>query len=540
MNMKKLLLSLISVLCVLTANAQTKVTFDFTDPESLGFEKPESSKSTDISDGGTITKDNVTITCKQNGASTATRFWGGTSYVDFRAYNKATLTITAPSGSTITSLTFDGSKIGVFSFDNGTYTSPTWTGNANPVVITLTGTCNIKSLEVTYASSDAKVIGVPTITPATGTYIESQSVTITAAEGYGVIYTTDGTTPADGNGTYEKSGSAKITISETTTVKAISVDNADPDNTSSVTSSTITISKNYNTAETALTVGEALKFIAEGKNLDDNVYTKGKICKIDELSTDFGNATYFITDGKDTLEVYRGFGIDGAKFTATDEIGKGDVVVVFGKLVDYKGTYEYTTGSQIISIDKTGREEDSKEQDKPEVPYELVGAGTLANPYTVEDIVKKIYVEGETVTGVWVKGVIRGCVTTTAGNKISDKEPVNSNIGISTSADSETIIPVQLPYVKENDGALRAAINILDNATNVGKTIYIYGDISKYCGVAGLKNPSDYSWDGITSSVLSVEADINSKAVRYSISGQKVDASYKGITVQKGKKTLVK
>ncbi len=529
--MRNLLLTMLTMLCFLTANAQKEVTFNVTE------DKTEETSAGDR----TLTKDGITMHIT-NG------LLNGTAY---RFYKNETLTFTSTIGN-ITKIVFTCTASGDAQYGPGCFEEQdgysyeektgTWQGSSQEVTFKQTkNQVRATSIVVTVGGSTpvAPAISKPTLSLATGTYTEAQELTITAAEGYGVIYTTDGTTPADGNGTYEKSGSAKITISKTTTVKAISVDNADPDNASSVVSATITISNNYNTAETALTVGEALKFIAEGKNLDDNVYTKGTICKIDELSTSFGNATYYIADGKDTLEVYRGFGIDGAKFTAEDEIGKGDVVVVFGKLVDYKGTYEYTTGSQIISIDKTGREVEPETPEEPETPYELVGAGTLANPYTIEDIVKKIYVDGETVTGVWVKGVIRGCVTTTAGNKLSDKDPVNSNIGISTSADSEAIIPVQLPYVKENDGALRAAINILDNAGNVGKTIYIYGDIVKYCGVAGLKNPTDYSWDGLTTSVESIKAD-NSKSVKYSITGQKVTDSYKGITIQKGKKSLVK
>lgn len=529
--MKKILLSFLIALTAITTFAQKEITFKASEDQSVETDAGERS----------ITKDGITL-----------HITNGMLYgANYRFYKNQTLTLSSTIGN-ITKIVFTCTASGDAQYGPGCFAEQegysyedktgTWAGSSKEVkFLAATNQIRATSVVVTVGGEtpSAPAIEKPSLSLATGTYTGTQEITITAAEGYGVIYTTDGTTPADGNGTYEKSGSAKITINKTTTVKAISVDNDDPDNASSVATSTITLSNNYNTAETALTVGEALKFIAEGKNLDDNVYTKGTICKINEISTSFGNATYYINDGTDTLEVYRGYGVDGAKFTAEDEIGKGDVVIVFGKLVDFKGTYEYTTGSQIVSIDKSGRIDEPKEPEEPETPYELVGAGTLANPYTAEDIVKKIYVEGETVTGVWVKGVIRGCVITTTGNKLSDKEPVNSNIGISTSADSETIIPIQLPYVKENDGALRAAINIVDNADNVGKTVYIYGDIVKYCGVAGLKNPTDYSWDGLTTSVESIKAD-NSKSVKYSITGQKVTDSYKGITIQKGKKSLVK
>lgn len=110
-----------------------------------------------------------------------------------------------------------------------------------------------------------------------------------------------------------------------------------------------------NTPETAYTVEKALQLIEAGEGLESKVYVKGKITNIQEVSPGYGNATYTISDeGKDNaLLVHRGYYLNGDMFTAEDQIKLNDIVVVYGKLVDYKGTKEFTTGSSIYSINGT-------------------------------------------------------------------------------------------------------------------------------------------------------------------------------------------
>ncbi|MGM9713660.1 MAG: Ig-like domain-containing protein [Prevotella sp.] len=110
-----------------------------------------------------------------------------------------------------------------------------------------------------------------------------------------------------------------------------------------------------NTPETAYTVEKALQLIEAGEGLESKVYVKGKITNIEEVSTQYGNATYTLSDeGKDNaLLVYRGYYLNGDRFTAEDQIKLNDIVVVYGKLVDYKGTKEFTTGSSIYSVNGT-------------------------------------------------------------------------------------------------------------------------------------------------------------------------------------------
>ena len=87
-------------------------------------------------------------------------------------------------------------------------------------------------------------------------------------------------------------------------------------------------------------------------------YTKGYIVSISDIDTSgsFGNATYLISDRKDgatgSFQVYRGYGLNNVKFNAgATPIKAGDEVIVYGKVVNYKGnTPQYAQGSYIVSL----------------------------------------------------------------------------------------------------------------------------------------------------------------------------------------------
>ena len=110
------------------------------------------------------------------------------------------------------------------------------------------------------------------------------------------------------------------------------------------------------TLDTPYNVAAALNAISalSADDKKENVYTVGIISSIKEVSPSYGNATYYISDDGTTanqLMIYRGYYLDGAKFTAVDQIKVGDKVVVAGTVVNFYGnTPEYTTGSKIISI----------------------------------------------------------------------------------------------------------------------------------------------------------------------------------------------
>ena len=108
------------------------------------------------------------------------------------------------------------------------------------------------------------------------------------------------------------------------------------------------------TKEDPYSVADALKLIGTLNGAtSETKYVKGIISKIEEVSTSFGNASYYISDdGTETeqLFVYRGFYLDNAKFTSADQIAVGDEVVITGKLKEYNGTKEFDANNNIVSI----------------------------------------------------------------------------------------------------------------------------------------------------------------------------------------------
>lgn len=109
------------------------------------------------------------------------------------------------------------------------------------------------------------------------------------------------------------------------------------------------------TAESPFDVTRALSMIENGAYVSGTeYYVSGTISSISSVDTgSYGNATYNISDdGTDTnaLTVFRGYYIDGEKFTAEDQIKVGQKVVVAGKLTLYNSTPEMNSGNKIISI----------------------------------------------------------------------------------------------------------------------------------------------------------------------------------------------
>lgn len=115
------------------------------------------------------------------------------------------------------------------------------------------------------------------------------------------------------------------------------------------------------------TVSQIIDLIKSGKAGGSPVLIKGIVCKIDDISTSYGNATYYISDdgtmkgsytedGGDGnwFEVYRGYWLGGEKFTKGDELAVGDKVTIKGTVTSYKGTPETNQNdSEVVEIEKS-------------------------------------------------------------------------------------------------------------------------------------------------------------------------------------------
>lgn len=131
----------------------------------------------------------------------------------------------------------------------------------------------------------------------------------------------------------------------------------------------------------AITVAEAIKIgdsIGANGTTGGKYYIKGYVKKFGSKHadgiTEYGNATFYMYDGKSTgrdFEAYQVYGIKGEPFTSLEQIAVGDYVVVYGQITNYNGTIEtpgkgaaymyassnkkaYEDFSPEISIDTTG------------------------------------------------------------------------------------------------------------------------------------------------------------------------------------------
>ena len=140
---------------------------------------------------------------------------------------------------------------------------------------------------------------------------------------------------------------------------------------------------------------QALEMIANGENNPDaEVYIKGKVSQIKEVSAQFGNATYWISDDGSTdnqLYVFRGKYLNGEKFTSEDQLKVGDEVVILGKLTTFNDDPQVGTGSKLVSVNgQTGM-----------IP------GTEALPYTPSQALEVIANgENDPEAEVYIKGKV--------------------------------------------------------------------------------------------------------------------------------------
>ena len=141
--MKKFLLSIFCLFSLVGFATAEEAVFNFTAPVGLTPSITDDMFNTTDTEGAydfaisetTFTSNGVTL--NTTNGSTASRIWKAASgKYDLRLYKTATMTITAPAGGTITSITFTGGTVNSFSADNGTVDGKNWTGSASKVVFT--------------------------------------------------------------------------------------------------------------------------------------------------------------------------------------------------------------------------------------------------------------------------------------------------------------------------------------------------------------------------------------------------------------------
>ena len=175
----------------------SNVTFDFTKPSSLNpvQDEPALGQNKEVSVNNTVfTAGNVSLSFNKGTAGTNCRIWAGTSAYDLRTYKGSSFTISA-TGADITNIVFTGGKASKsqMTANVGEFVGSTWTGSAQSVVFTATGTTNINTITVTYDTATAieeieaenapveyyNLQGVKVANPENGIFIKKQGAKTT-------------------------------------------------------------------------------------------------------------------------------------------------------------------------------------------------------------------------------------------------------------------------------------------------------------------------------------------------------------------------
>ena len=262
----------------------------------------------------------------------------------------------------------------------------------------------------------------------------------------------------------------------------------------------------WNIPAECLTVAQAREICA-GLTTGDSTSTKeyyvmGWVKKVKEVSAQYGNATFYIEDVKgagsqEDFEAYRVKGLDNQKINNDGAVAVGDFVVLYGKIKNFKGTYETSNGAYIWKSTNPALGGNGNTGNNP---TELVGNGTYENPYTANDV---LLLNNSNAGNYWVKAYIVGQVngasmsggaefnapfSSSTNQETGAETGYNTNLLIALSADetnASNCVPVQLP-----SGALRTGLNLVQNPDMDGQEILLYGSLEVYFGTAGIKTTS--------------------------------------------------
>ena len=281
----------------------------------------------------------------------------------------------------------------------------------------------------------------------------------------------------------------------------------------------------WNIPAECLTVAQAREICA---SLEDNgktgtkYYVKGWVKKLANKHaagiSDFGNALFYIedvkgADSKEDFYAYQVYGLNGSKITDPNAVALGDYVVIYGELTNFKydatsdnvyetvgrgAAYIWKSTNPLLTDNGSGNQGGNDDGGNTN-PGEVTGEGTYENPYTALDVVAlnntqtgnfyvKAYIVGQLNGGTMAGLELAAPFTPSKNTTTGQMNTYNTNIVLAASADEKDaakMVTVQLP-----SGALRTGLNLPENPSMHGKEILIYGSLEKYCGVAGIKNPT--------------------------------------------------
>lgn len=181
-----------------------------------------------------------------------------------------------------------------------------------------------------------------------------------------------------------------------------------------------------------------------------------------------------------------------------------DVSAFDGKVINLRLRYTSTSEAagtwEIESVTLKGFGEGSIEGGETPEPPTGDGDGSKEKPFTVDQVYAMYAANnGIDMTDQWVEGYIVGSMNNSSSTNLSNvnmpgTDHVATNMVIAKEAGATNYtecLAVQLPT-----GAIRTALNVKDNPSNIGKKVLLKGQIVKYCGAQGLKAVSEYVLEG--------------------------------------------
>lgn len=297
--------------------------------------------------------------------------------------------------------------------------------------------------KVEYYYSPSNKCALPTFNPTAGTYTSTQNVEITCATtGATIYYTTDGSNPTESSASY----STPISVSSTTTIKAMAVKEELENSSIATATYTIVDFEHAGTEQDPYTVADARNAIDASVGVTE-VYATGIVSSIvTAYNSTYGNITFDIIDeGSDaTLRAYRCTGDDAAN------VQEGDEVVVSGNLTKYNSTYEFAEGCTLISLTHpTSTDPVINAKATLNLAYDAT-SGEIA--YTIENPVEGTALSATLQEGIdWITDITVGgesvTFTTTANESDADR---TANITLSyEGAEDVTVTVTQAHYVAD-------------------------------------------------------------------------------------------
>lgn len=476
------------------------------------------------------------------------------------------------------------------------------TNATGSVTITFTGLKPSKTSKGRFFLDEVKVTKTSTKTATQLTFTNTGDKTYTVGdENNAAVYsnpakltTTDGTA-IDGTITYtsnnsnvasvESNGDVLVNTKATGSATITATYAGDDTYASSIASYNITVAPKLTGAGTEAnpyTVADVIALNNADQLPSNSVYVKGIVSQVDELSTSYGNATYYISDDgttTDQLEIFRGKYLNNAKFTSEDQLKAGWTVTVTGTPIYYNNkTLELNSGNYITSIVKPSSYTAAT---LPSSNFATSGNDSYATfssdqvtffPESDENMtfttdVQKAYALGDMME----LKTLETANTTIDGNKVSGYfVPANTGVLLKVSFAGGTSITYYKVTGKDDvaaltDNMLYPATQAMSELTNCYFYKLAYNDYIAKTGLGfywGADNgaaftaktngaylavpksstsaKSGFRFDGTTTGVNTINAKTTTNDVIYNIQGQRVGANYKGLVIVNGKKMMRK